>query len=90
MLAVGAGCFAIAGYAVGVLGRQPCPACGTKLLRRVAAFDRRATVEPEAGVRRYACESCFAQFVRRGRGPLVPRHMWEQGNEGIPPAKLLR
>jgi hypothetical protein len=89
VLAVGAGCIAIAGYGVGVLGRSKCPACGTKLLVRVGSFDRDATVRAEGGVRLFACESCMGQFVRRDKGPYVPRHLWEQGNEGLPAAKLL-
>ena len=90
VLAVGAGCVAIAGFAVGVLGRTACPACGTKLLRRV---ERRRVTEIETSwiESRYACESCLGEFMRRNDGPFVPRHQWEQGmRDGIPPAKLLR
>jgi transposase-like protein len=87
---VGIASAAIAAYSVGAIGRYPCPACGTKLLRRV---ERQRVVG--AGMSwtesRYACESCFGEFMRRNKGPLVPRHLWEQGmRDGPPPAKLLR
>jgi hypothetical protein len=91
VLAVGAGCLAIAGYAVGVLGRKPCPACGTKLLRRMpwTANDGNRWRRARPG-KLFRCESCFAEFVRVDSGTFVARHVWEQGGEGIPPAKLLR
>ncbi len=85
VLAVGAGCLAIAGYAVGVVGRHSCPGCGTKLLRSVRW---RPDSDPR-GATLYKCESCWGEFVRRGKGPFMPRHLWDQGNEGIPPARLL-
>jgi transposase-like protein len=87
---VGLASAVVAAFAVGVIGRYSCPACGTKLLKRVDSrrVAELGTVWIES---RYACESCFSEFMRRGKGPLVPRKMWEQGmRDGVPPAKLLR
>jgi transposase-like protein len=90
VVAVGVACAGFTAYAIGAIGRYPCPACGTKLLKRVDR--RRAGGATMTWIEsRYACESCFGEFMRRNKGPLVPRHLWEQGmRDGPPPAKLLR
>ncbi len=72
------------------LRRRPCPSCGTKLLRHLAT---RRLFEPD-GKRwiesLYRCSACRGEFLRRDRGPLVPRHMWTAGmRDGIPSARLL-
>jgi hypothetical protein len=72
------------------LRRQPCPGCATKLLRHVAT---RRMFEPDGThwiESLYRCLACQADFFRRDKGPLVPRHLWTAGmRDGIPTARLL-
>jgi predicted RNA-binding Zn-ribbon protein involved in translation (DUF1610 family) len=82
-LAFGLACAFSSAFAGWELRHRKCPGCGTRLLRRVASR------EP-GGVRTYRCSACTGEFLRHRDGPLVPRHLWNQGmREGIPPARLL-
>jgi hypothetical protein len=72
------------------LRRRPCPGCATKLLRHVAT---RRLFEPDGAAwveSLYRCSACQGEFLRRDKGPLVPRHLWNAGmRDGIPTARLL-
>jgi transposase-like protein len=66
----------------------PCPACGKRAMQVVGVRRIDSAIE-----RMYRCGACKEDFMRLGKGPLVPKREWDaagpSARSALPPARLI-
>ena len=86
----------VVGLPVGVLlgmiaistRRCPCPACGKRAMQVVGVRRIESAIE-----RMYRCAACKQDFMRLGKGPLVPKREWDaagpSARSALPEARVI-
>ena len=93
-IALGAGVITVgtvSGLIAVSLRKHACPACNARAMRCVATRSMWSSSGGGHIERMYRCIACNAEFMRRGKGALVPKADWDRGSRGeLPEARLHR